>query len=59
MMPKMRFAAATIAFPVPLEWVGNSSGEIAYRTPYITCRIGGLITNSHKICEPHTFEVKE
>lgn len=35
MMPKMRFAVAVIAFPVPRSFVGNSSGVSAYKTPYI------------------------
>lgn len=35
MMPKIRFAAATMALPVPLSFVGNSSGERAYSTPYM------------------------
>lgn len=36
MIPKIRLAVAVMAFPVPLSLVGNSSGVIAYRTPYIT-----------------------
>jgi hypothetical protein len=36
MIPNTRFALATMAFPVPLSFVGNSSGESAYRTPYMT-----------------------
>lgn len=36
MIPKTRFALATKAFPVPLSFVGNNSGVIAYSTPYIT-----------------------
>lgn len=36
MTPKTRFALAVIAFPVPLSFVGNNSGESAYKTPYIT-----------------------
>jgi hypothetical protein len=35
MTPKMRFAVATSALPVPREFVGNTSGEKAYRTPYM------------------------
>ena len=35
MIPKMRFAVAVIAFPVPRSLVGNSSGVMAYRTPYM------------------------
>jgi hypothetical protein len=36
MIPKILFAVATIAFPVPRSFVGNNSGVSAYRTPYIT-----------------------
>lgn len=36
MMPKIRFAVATIALPVPRSLVGKSSGETAYNTPYMT-----------------------
>jgi hypothetical protein len=36
MIPKILFAVAVIAFPVPLSFVGNSSGVMAYKTPYIT-----------------------
>lgn len=35
MIPNTRFAAATMAFPVPLSFVGKSSGVIAYNTPYM------------------------
>ena len=35
-MPNIRFALATMAFPVPRSLVGNNSGETAYNTPYIT-----------------------
>jgi hypothetical protein len=35
MMPKTRFAVAVIAFPVPLSFVGNSSGVMVYKTPYM------------------------
>jgi hypothetical protein len=34
-MPKIRLALATSALPVPLSLVGNTSGDRAYRTPYI------------------------
>jgi hypothetical protein len=34
--PKIRLAVAVMAFPVPLALVGNNSGVIAKRTPYIT-----------------------
>lgn len=36
MIPKIRLAVETMALPVPLSFVGNNSGETAYRTPYIT-----------------------
>ena len=36
MIPKMRFEIATMALPVPRSLVGKSSGETAYRTPYMT-----------------------
>ena len=36
MIPKMRFTEATNAFPVPRSFAGKSSGEVAYRTPYMT-----------------------
>lgn len=36
MTPVVWFAAETIAFPVPRSRVGKSSGETAYKTPYIT-----------------------
>lgn len=35
MTPKILFAVATIPFPVPLSFVGNNSGDTAYRTPYM------------------------
>lgn len=35
MIPKILFAAATIAFPVPRSFVGNNSGDSAYNTPYM------------------------
>ena len=35
MTPKIRFAIATIALPVPRERVGKSSGVRAYKTPYM------------------------
>ena len=34
-IPKTRLAVATIALPVPRSLVGNSSGETAYKTPYM------------------------
>jgi hypothetical protein len=34
-IPKTRLAPATSAFPVPLSFVGNTSGESAYSTPYM------------------------
>jgi hypothetical protein len=36
MIPKIRLAVATMELPVPLSLVGNSSGDNAYNTPYIT-----------------------
>jgi hypothetical protein len=33
--PQIRFPVAVKAFPVPLSLVGNSSGVMAYRTPYM------------------------
>jgi len=33
--PNILFAEAVMALPVPLSFVGKSSGVIAYRTPYI------------------------
>jgi hypothetical protein len=36
MIPKILFAVATIAFPVPRSFVGNNSGVSAYSTPYMT-----------------------
>jgi len=36
MTPKILLAVAVIAFPVPLSFVGNNSGVMAYRTPYMT-----------------------
>lgn len=36
MIPKTRLAEDTIALPVPLSLVGKSSGETAYKTPYMT-----------------------
>ena len=38
-IPNTRLALATIAFPVPLSFVGNNSGDRAYRTPYITLEV--------------------
>jgi len=35
-MPKTRFPVAVSPFPVPRSFVGNNSGDMAYRTPYIT-----------------------
>ena len=35
MIPKIRFADAVRAFPVPRSFVGKSSGVRAYRTPYM------------------------
>ena len=35
-MPKILFAVAVIALPVPLSFVGNNSGVRAYSTPYMT-----------------------
>ena len=35
MMPKIRLALATSALPVPLSFVGNTSGDRAYKTPYM------------------------
>lgn len=36
MMPNTRLAVDTMALPVPRSFVGNNSGDTAYRTPYIT-----------------------
>ena len=35
MIPKTRFAMATSALPVPRSFVGKSSGDSAYNTPYM------------------------
>lgn len=39
MTPNTRLAVAHIALPVPLSFVGNSSGVSAYRTPYMTFEV--------------------
>ena len=49
MMPKMRFADATIALPVPRSLVGKSSGESAYSTPYMT-----LLVNVYPQFQPRS-----
>lgn len=36
-MPKTRVAVAVRPFPVPRSLAGKTSGEMAYRTPYIIC----------------------
>lgn len=36
-IPKIRFAVAASPFPVPRFLVWNSSGVIAYKTPYMIC----------------------
>lgn len=35
MIPKTRVAVATSPLPVPRSFAGNTSGEIAYNTPYM------------------------
>lgn len=45
---------ATIALPVPRDFVGNSSGESAYSTPYMT-----LLVNVYPQFQPSkAFEVR-
>ena len=42
MMPKTRVAVAVRPLPVPRSLAGNTSGEIAYRTPYMICLSRGV-----------------
>lgn len=38
-MPKTRVAVAVRPLPVPRSLAGKSSGEMAYKTPYMICRV--------------------
>ena len=43
-IPKTLLAAAVSALPVPRSFVGKSSGERAYRTPYICGSVSDNVT---------------
>lgn len=48
MIPKTRVAVAVSPLPVPLSFAGNTSGEIAYKTPYMICKLIRLASASLK-----------